>query len=382
MKGNSLLKRGLTVLCLTLMLGLVFFCVTQSALAKPVPIGGELPDPYLSVTRKTIGCKAQSFTVTVKNATSYAISTEYTWIKLSRSGNTITINVTANTSNSYREGKVRVVANGKSLYVNITQYGTIIVKKDSSTGAVISSLSLAGATRKGATLSSKIYVSCNGTLKVNSISSWITVSISSRTVTLKVAPNFSGSSRRGALVISNGYDSVTFYVYQDPFSPALSDFSCTDTFTSIEITKKLKDAISPFKSSNVSGYSTEDLKKYTKDLAQAIADAMYIVLPPMEITAQNQYNPNGQRVFGSYDPRTKKLTVDYKCFREDPMTAVATMAHELRHAWQQQHGRTNGTLLQYLLYYADKRRIYESTTEFFENDAYYFQNWFYNQIIN
>jgi len=194
------------------------FTVTQPA--NPVA-----PILTLSRTTWTPTYKAQTATATITtNQGSWSATPPASakWLSCTKSGNTLTIKVTANTSASSRKATITVKAGNLSKTITVTQgASTLTLSRTSWTPTYTGQTATATITTNQSSWSATSPAAAK----------WLSCTKSGNTLTLKVTTNTSAISRKATITVKAGSLSKTITVTQGASTLTLSRTSWTPTYT-------------------------------------------------------------------------------------------------------------------------------------------------------
>jgi len=148
--------------------------------------------------------------ITISGVTSFSTSTNASWLSLTRNGNTLTVDVAANTSSSSRSAVITVSSNGAdNRTINVTQTASATQNRPIIT---LSTYNLNFSNTAGR---QSVTVSGVTSFTASSNASWLSVTRSGIYLLIDAAANTSSSSRSAVITVSsNGADNRTINVAQ------------------------------------------------------------------------------------------------------------------------------------------------------------------------
>ena len=367
--NQSLFHRMASVFCVILMITLSLGGLTTPANAAPVAATAQ----SMSVSRSSIyfGSGASSATVTVNNVSSYSVSTDYgSWIYWSKNGNKVMIKGKANTSTSNRYGNVKIKSGSQTITISITQYCPIVVMSGSNYGTKVNSVTLQGVANKIYSPSITVKVNAAGTIRATSGSSWISTSVNGKYVTITAKPNTGYDMRRGAITISNEYDSFTLSVIQQRIVVTdICSYPYMDA-TTINPSGQIVTAYRPLANVNTwKSYSKATQAAYLESFAAAVKAwfGVSYSIPVYYMTPEEAKAAyDGAEVLEADDGSWSRysavcyntnthiaefIILNYNELWNDPATAAQAVIHEYRHVYQLQRGCYGASMIQFLFKY-------------------------------
>lgn len=395
-KKNKLLQRLGIVMLLMLTLCFGFVPDTKAAAAKDTtveasiastPVSKAAPAPYLTTDTMTFDKGRASQTTFLVYGSAKKLTPSASWISVSY-GSGITVTVTANSSSNTRNGKVTVLlTTGKSLTITVKQYGMLRVKSD---GSYATSLTMPGVYSlelPRATVDAKVTAESAGAITVTDSYTWISTSVVGKDIYIYLAPNYNTNVRRGSITISNGVSSTSLTIIQRAFIPDPYYYSkdWTNYFGYYDweqnvrkstYLSSVKSAYNKLVKTDFTGYILPVAGKkdtYTVDTSK---DSVLITIVTNLVNATAKlYEIRAPRVAlifedksvcGAYDRDTDTIYINR--FQALQLVDLAdTIFHEMRHKWQWETSKTNGSLIQYLFFYNQIKGKYISPNTNYTN---------------
>ena len=378
MKKNNkfTLRRLIATLGMVLMLSLSLTGMTQPAKALPSVVSAAT-SIGVSTDLLYFNHYLTSATVTLSGGSSYAATPSASWIHPNVSGNKLTIYVDYLDGTSSRAGTVRVKSGSSEKVVYVIQYPRIRAYAGSSSSTEISSITIPGVKNKIKPVDTTITVRSIGkTLTATPKSPWLSVRISGSSVVITANPNTSLATRRGSVVLSNGYETKTITVIQEEIVPdkmTTYPYMGPTTFT---LSKSLKDAYSNITRSQWYKLTPDQQKRYLSALGDEMKkflgiSSSYTII--FDYGTSPELNSKYSKLVDTDKGETVVIPGDKgvtyqdghdlyvllvtERLKESGTLAAATLIHECRHAWQGSIQKYNGTMMQYLLQYNNEYYI-------------------------
>ena len=326
------------VLAVLLMLFTVLGATSGPALAGKVGVGDPPPQTRPALSRSTVTMKSgiDSVSITVKNASSFTATVDQPWLTRTISGNTITLKTMGtNNSGANRTGNLTVKAEGYTLKCKVTQRPKLTASLTQG-GSAASSVWFAGAydEGEGKVPARKLYVTAGASITAKTNYSWIHVSYSGMTVTVRVDDNYSGSDRYGSITISDGANTLSFQVSQSRYHNIYNSYKA---YQPKYISTDLVDAFRPFRSNQF----YNDPGTYCMNLISATCRHYGISNPQGWIIADQQtlisnYGFTEAQIAGLYAVYIFEADVVVVNLTNATSPSIIAQAifHELRHKWQ------------------------------------------------
>ena len=378
MKKNNkfTLRRLIATLGMVLMLSLSLTGMTQPANALPSVVSAAT-SIGVSTDLLYFNHYLTSATVTLSGGSSYAATPSASWIHPNVSGNKLTIYVDYLDGTSSRAGTVRVKSGSSEKVVYVIQYPRIRAYASSSSSTEISSITIPGVQNKIKPVDTTITVRSIGkTLTATPQSPWLSVRVSGSSVVITANPNTSLATRRGSVVLSNGYETKTITVIQEEIVPdkvTAYPYMGPTTFT---LSKSLKDAYSNITRSQWYKLTPDQQKRYLSALGDEMKkflgiSSSYTII--FDYGTSPELNSKYSKLVDTDKGETVVIPGDKgvtyqdghdlyvllvtERLKESGTLAAATLIHECRHAWQGSIQKYNGTMMQYLLQYNNEYYI-------------------------
>ena len=405
MKKNNkfTLRRLIATLGMVLMLSLSLTGMTQPANALPSVVSAAT-SIGVSTDLLYFNHYLTSATVTLSGGSSYAATPSASWIHPNVSGNKLTIYVDYLDGTSSRAGTVRVKSGSSEKVVYVIQYPRIRAYASSSSSTEISSITIPGVQNKIKPVDTTITVRSIGkTLTATPQSPWLSVRVSGSSVVITANPNTSLAERRGSVVLSNGYETKTITVIQKKIvldKITTYPYMGPNTFS---LTTRLKNAFKAIKKSSWSSLSGNEqwklLDSFCKEtyayyglaVAGISVYCYYDSCYKLNTTYKDLLSKNPITV--KEDGRTMvdedgniHVFFVYNNLKGSYQTAVETVLHEFRHAYQLRYAAYDSTMFCYLCFYnwthyiSDNESDYKA--QFIEKDAFTYSEKLFSALDN
>lgn len=182
--------------------------VSSSSNNKKSNISKSSPEPKASKTNLSFSADGGTETITITGSSDWSISVwPEGWGHLTRNGNTLTLRVDKNHSSSSRSDSFFIKSGTKELKVSISQNGS------TATPYLTLSKTSLSFTSYGGTETISIRSNNTWRIKVN-VASWVHITSSGNTLTIKIDENTTSSQRSDYFVIEAGGEEKRVYIKQ------------------------------------------------------------------------------------------------------------------------------------------------------------------------